>query len=71
VAVNVFRIPGKTLLCGGTVLLSTGFMLLTFGTQYRMVGAIFREGCGGKWVVGPDDLNRDVDAPPAIFSSTP
>jgi hypothetical protein len=71
VAVNLFRIPGKTLLCGLTVLTSTGLMLLTFGTQYRAVGAVFREGCGGKWVIGPGDLDRDVDPPRAVFSSDP
>jgi hypothetical protein len=67
VAVNVFRIPGKTLLCGLGAVTSAGLMLLTFGTQYRAIGAVFREGCGGKWVVGPSDLDRDVDAPLAIF----
>jgi hypothetical protein len=71
VAVNVFRVPGKTLLCGLTVLTTTGLMLLTLGTQYRAVGAVFREGCGGKWVIGPGDLDRDVDPPRAIFSSDP
>ncbi|MGH7334148.1 MAG: hypothetical protein ACREKS_15670 [Candidatus Rokuibacteriota bacterium] len=71
VAVNVFRVPGKTLLCGLTVITTAGLMLLTLGTQYRMVGAIFREGCGGKWVIGPGDLDRDVDPPRAIFSSHP
>lgn len=71
VAVNVFRVPGKTLLCGLTVLTTTGLMLMTFGTQYRAVGAVFREGCGGKWVLGPGDLDRDVDPPRAIFSSDP
>jgi len=46
-----------------------GLMLLTFGTQYRGAGAVFREGCGGKWVIDSFDLDRDVDAPKAIFSS--
>ena len=41
---------------------------MTFGTQYRAAGAVFREGCGGKWIIGPDDFDRDVDAPKAIFS---
>jgi hypothetical protein len=71
VAVNVFRIPGKTLLCGLTAVTSAGLMVLTLGTQYRTVGAVFREGCGGKWVIEPGDLNRDVDPPKAIFSIEP
>ena len=68
VAVNIFRIPGKTLLCGFGTILATGLMLGTFGTQYRAAGAMLREGCGGKWVIGPSDLDRDVDAPKFIFS---
>ncbi len=71
VAVNVFRIPGKTLLCGLGAVTSAGLMVLTLGTQYRTVGAVFREGCGGKWVIEPGDLNRDVDPPKAIFSIEP
>jgi hypothetical protein len=71
VAVNVFRIPGKTLLCGLAGVTSAGLMVLTLGTQYRTVGAVFREGCGGKWLIEPGDLNRDVDPPKAIFSIEP
>jgi len=71
VAINVFRVPGKTLLCGLGTLTAGGLMLLTFGTQYRAAGAVFREGCGGKWVIGPSDLDRDVDAPKAISSGNP
>src|SRR5262245_57684027 len=66
VAVNVFRIPGKTFLCGLGTLTAGGLMLLTFGTQYQSAGMVFREGCGGKWIVGPSDLWRNVDAPKAF-----
>jgi hypothetical protein len=68
VAVNVFRVPGKTILCGVGSIIGVGLMLITGCTQYRAAGAVVREGCGGKWVIGPDDLNRDVEAPRAIFS---
>jgi hypothetical protein len=68
VAVNIFRIPGKTILCGLGAFFGWGLLFLTGGTQYRAAGAVVREGCGGKWVIGPDDLDRDVDAPKAIFS---
>jgi hypothetical protein len=68
VAVNIFRVPGKTILCGVGSIIGVGLMLMTGGTQYRAAGAVVREGCGGKWVIGPDDLGRDVDAPRAIFS---
>jgi hypothetical protein len=71
VAVNVFRVPGKALLCGFGSVVAGSLMLLTFGTQYQGAGAVFREGCGGKWVIGPGDLDRDVDAPQAIFSGGP
>jgi hypothetical protein len=68
VAVNVIRIPGKTVLCGLGSLGAGALMLLTMGTQYRAAGSVLREGCGGKWVIGPYDLDRDVDPPRAIFS---
>jgi hypothetical protein len=71
VAVNVFRIPGKAVLCGLGTVVASGLMLMTFGTQYRDAGLVFREGCGGKWVIGPSDLGRKVDAPKAIFSRDP
>jgi len=69
VAINIIRVPGKTLLCGLGIGITAGLMLLTFGTQYRGAGAVFREGCGGKWIIDSFDLDRDVDAPKAIFSS--
>jgi hypothetical protein len=68
VAINIFRIPGKAFLCGFGTIVAGSLMALTFGSQYRGAGAVFREGCGGKWVIGPSDLDRDVDAPKAIFS---
>ena len=71
VAVNVFRIPGKSLLCGLGAVVATGLLLITFGSQYQDAGLVFREGCGGKWVIGPSDLGREVDAPKAIFSREP
>jgi hypothetical protein len=71
VAVNIFRVPGKAMLCGLGTIVASGLMLMTFGTQYRDAGLVFREGCGGKWVIGPADLGRNVDAPKAIFSGEP
>jgi len=71
VAINVFRVPGKAFLCGLGTLTAGGLMLLTFGTQYRAASAVFREGCGGKWVIGPSDLDRDVEAPKAISAGNP
>lgn len=68
VVVNVVRVPGKTMLCGLGTLAGTAILLGTFGTQYRAAGAVFREGCGGKWIIGPGDFGRDVEAPKAIFS---
>lgn len=63
VAVNLFRVPGKVVLCAGGTVLATALMLISFGTQYRPAGAILDEGCGGKWVLGPSDLPRDNDGP--------
>jgi hypothetical protein len=68
VVVNVVRVPGKTMLCGLGTFAGAAILLGTFGSQYRTAGAVFREGCGGKWIIGPGDFGRDVDAPKAIFS---
>jgi hypothetical protein len=58
---NIFLIPGRAITCalGGGV--GVGVLALTFGTGYKAAAAAFDEGCGGKWVVGPDDLRPDGD----------
>lgn len=59
VLVNVVRVPGKAFLC----VLGTGvgvvILAITFGNSYKAAAAALNEGCGGKWILGPDDLRPD------------
>lgn len=59
--VNVFRVPGKLLLCTLGTVTAGGLLILTFGTGHRVAGDVFEEGCGGQWVLGPADLDRDLE----------
>ena len=59
VVVNIIRVPGKGFLCvlGGGI--SVAILALTFGNSYKAAASILNEGCGGKWILGPDDLRPD------------
>lgn len=59
--VNVFRVPGKLLLCTLGAIGAGGLLVLTFGTGHRVAGDVFEEGCGGPWLLAPADLARDVE----------
>ncbi len=54
---NVVYVPGKAFLCGAGVLVSTGIMLISFGSAYRDALNFYDEGCGGKWVLTPSDVS--------------
>jgi hypothetical protein len=62
---NVIYVPGKAIVCGAGALAGTGLMLLTFGSAYRAAVSIFKEGCGGRWVLTPYDVSgiRPPDEP--------
>ena len=53
---SAFSVPGRALLCGVGSVVTVGVLLITFGTGYHTAKSLFEEGCGGKWVVTPDDL---------------
>lgn len=59
VFVNVFRVPGKVFLCGLGAGVSAVVLAITFGNSYKAAAAVLNEGCGGQWIVGPDDLRPD------------
>jgi len=59
VVVNIFRPPGKAILCGLGGVAGTTLFLLTFGSAYRGTAAAFAEGCGGKWFINGNDLRPD------------
>jgi hypothetical protein len=53
---NVVYVPGKVITCAAGTVASAGLMILTFGSQYQAASSIFREGCGGSWVLTPYDV---------------
>ncbi len=55
---SAFSVPGKVILCTVGSLAGLGLMLATFGTGYKPAKYFLEEGCGGSWVVTPDDLRR-------------
>ena len=58
-AVNLFHVPGKTVVCGLSVLVSAPVLFITFGTAYKLMSEMVHEGCGGKWVLRGDDLRSE------------
>jgi hypothetical protein len=56
---NVFYAPGKAILCGLGSVAGVTLMLITFGTAYREAASVAREGCGGRWLLSPDDLRPE------------
>ena len=53
---NVVYVPGKAIVCGVGTIVAGGFMLLTFGTAYREAVSFFNEGCGGPWMLTPEQV---------------
>ena len=53
---SAFSVPGRALLCGVGSVLTVGVLLITFGSGYGAAKSVFEEGCGGKWLVTPGDL---------------
>jgi hypothetical protein len=60
VASNVLYVPGKAIVCTTSGVLWLATMALTLGTLYKEAGEFVQGGCGGKWVVTPEDMvNRN------------
>jgi hypothetical protein len=53
---NVVYLPGKVITCGAGTLVAGAFMLATFGTAYREATSFFNEGCGGAWLLTPEQV---------------
>jgi len=53
---NVIYVPGKVIICSAGTVVSTVLMLLTFGNAYHAAVGVFKEGCGGSWVLTPYDV---------------
>ena len=53
---NVVYLPGKAIICSAGTLVAGVFMLATFGTAYREATSFFNEGCGGAWLLTPEQV---------------
>jgi hypothetical protein len=54
--VNAVLIPGHAMTCALGATVSFAVLVTTFGSGYTASTRLLEEGCGGRWVVGPDDL---------------
>jgi hypothetical protein len=57
VAMNAVYAPGKFITCSVGTLATTALLLITFGTAYSAAKNLFNEGCGGPWLLTPEDLS--------------
>ena len=53
---NVVYLPGKVITCTAGTLVAGAFMLATFGSAYREATSFFKEGCGGAWLLTPEQV---------------
>ena len=53
---NVVYVPGKAILCTAGTLVAGAFMLATFGSAHREAVSFFNEGCGGAWLLTPEQV---------------
>jgi hypothetical protein len=53
---NVVYVPGRAIICTAGTLVAGVFMLATFGSAYREAVSFFNEGCGGPWVLTPEQV---------------
>ncbi|MBI2217226.1 MAG: hypothetical protein HYU51_08010 [Candidatus Rokubacteria bacterium] len=53
---TAFLIPGRLTTCVVGSGLGVAFLVLTFGTGYKLAMNVVEEGCGGKWTVSASDL---------------
>ena len=53
---NVVYLPGKVIICSAGTLVAGAFMLATFGRAYREATSFFNEGCGGAWLLTPEEV---------------
>lgn len=58
VAMSAFAAPGRAMLCVAGSAVAIGLLAATFGTGYKAAKYFAEEGCGGSWVITPDDLRR-------------
>jgi hypothetical protein len=60
---NVVYVPGKVIICTLGTAATIGVLLVTFGTAYRAATDVFKEGCGGDWVLTGEHISGAIAKP--------
>ena len=60
---NVVYVPGKAIVCTLGTVGTIGLLLVTFGFAYQAAANVFREGCGGDWVLTPEHISGAIPSP--------
>jgi hypothetical protein len=58
---NIWYVPGRALVCGGTVLLSALILTITAGHSYDDAAVVARGGCGGPWLIRSADVGQALE----------
>jgi hypothetical protein len=61
---NIWYVPGRALVCGGTVLIAATVMTLTLGHSYDDASRVARGGCSGPWLVQRKDIRQASEQKP-------
>jgi hypothetical protein len=60
IAVNVWYVPGRALMCGGTAVLAGAVLTLTLGQDYEGASRLMHGGCAGPWTVTTQEIRNAV-----------
>lgn len=62
VAVNVWYVPGRAVMCGMTALVAGAVLTVTLGQDHEGASRLMHGGCAGPWTVGAQEVhNAAVD----------
>jgi hypothetical protein len=60
VVANIWYVPGRALLCGGTAVIAGIVMTVTLGQSYDSASELMHGGCSGPWTVRANDIRQSV-----------
>ena len=60
VVANLWYVPGRALVCGGSAIAAGVIMTVTFGQSYDAASELMHGGCSGPWIVRPADIRQAV-----------
>jgi hypothetical protein len=55
---DIWYVPGRALLCGGSAVMAGLVMTLTMGQSYDSASELMHGGCSGPWIVRPADIRQ-------------